>query len=228
MPRNIAALIRHADYRQLAGAPSAHQPFPLNKHGRQQARKAGNAICQLAHENGWSVDTDIQSSQLLRAWETARLVADCLGPLYTISCHADLAERSVGSAANLTIQQIETVIREDPRFPELPENWKSNSLFRLPLQGAESLLEAGERVARHLDEVMRQRATHISGDSVKLFIGHGAAIRHAAYHLEIISFDDIARLSMHHARPVYFEFSDGRWSRIDGEWKVRKSFAELD
>ena len=44
MPRLIAALIRHGDYRQLPDTPSAHQPFPLTDLGEHQAREAAAAL----------------------------------------------------------------------------------------------------------------------------------------------------------------------------------------
>ena len=38
MARKFAALIRHGDSQQLAGTPSAHQPFPLTGEGFAQGR----------------------------------------------------------------------------------------------------------------------------------------------------------------------------------------------
>ena len=140
----------------------------------------------------------------------------------------DLAERGLGSAANLSISAIEAIIREDPRFEELPADWKSNSGFRLPLQGAESLLEAGERVAAHIGRQMKALASQqTSGDTLKLFVGHGAAFRHAAYHMGVISYEQIAQLSMYHAQPVFLEYrADDGWEHIGGEWKVRAEHSE--
>jgi 2,3-bisphosphoglycerate-dependent phosphoglycerate mutase len=120
------------------------------------------------------------------------------------------------------MSQIEAVIREDPRFPELASDWKSNSYFRLPLQGAESLMESGERVAAHLNQSMAALANSSENDTLKLFIGHGAAFRHAAYRLGVLPFEQIAQLSMYHAQPVYLEYlSEDRWQHVGGNWKVR-------
>jgi hypothetical protein len=59
-------------------------------------------------------------------------------------------------------------------------------------------------------------------DCVKLFVGPGAAFRHAACVLGAMPFGNIARLSMFHALPVYLEVSDsGDWQHIGGEWKIR-------
>jgi 2,3-bisphosphoglycerate-dependent phosphoglycerate mutase len=171
---------------------------------------------------GWSLHPLIDSSNLLRAWQTARIIGDGLG-LDEIEGFDALAERGLGSAANLNLAQIGEILRLDPRFEEPPRDWKSNSHYRLPLQGAESLLEAGERVAGHLRNRMAELTGQVEGDWVKLFVGHGAAFRHAAYHLGVLGFDDIARLSMYHAQPVYLEYlPDGSWRQVAGEWKVRK------
>jgi 2,3-bisphosphoglycerate-dependent phosphoglycerate mutase len=222
MSRYIAALVRHGDYHQLPDTPSAHQPFPLNEEGEGQARAAIARIRRVIEGQGWSLHPLIDSSNLLRAWQTARIIGDGLG-LDEIEGFDALAERGLGSAANLNLAQIGEILRLDPRFEEPPRDWKSNSHYRLPLQGAESLLEAGERVAGHLRNRMAELTGQVEGDWVKLFVGHGAAFRHAAYHLGVLGFDDIARLSMYHAQPVYLEYlPDGSWRQVAGEWKVRK------
>lgn len=228
MARLIAALIRHGDYHQLPDTPSAHQPFPLTDTGRQQALRAVTKLqLQAGHEH-WQIAETIHSSELLRAWETARIISEHLDGGHKVTAFADLAERGMGSAANLTIGQIEEIVLNDPRVDVLPEDWKSNSRFRLPLQGAESLLEAGERVAGHLSRTMAELAQQATEDSLQVFVGHGAAIRHAAYVLGILRFDEIARLSMYHADPVYFEYSAHSWQHVAGNWKVRDQKHELD
>jgi 2,3-bisphosphoglycerate-dependent phosphoglycerate mutase len=225
MTRRIAALLRHGDYRQLPGAPSAHQPFPLTEAGEQQASEAAALLADDIQEHGWQLQAVIDSSCLLRGWQTAMLVSEQLRRLSDTACEVRsfpaLAERCVGSAANLTIAEIEAIVEADPRYPPLPENWKSDSHFCLPLQGAESLMQAGERVAVHLRERMALHA-EAAHDCIKLFVGHGAAFRHAACVLGAMPFEDIARLSMYHARPVYLEVSDsGDWRHIGGEWMIR-------
>jgi broad specificity phosphatase PhoE len=234
MARLIAALIRHGDYAQLPDTPSAHQPFPLNAAGEQQAREAAVLLRDACKRNGWQLEACIDSSRMLRAWQTARIIAFELADLvpsgFTVASFDALAERSVGAAANLSMLQIEDIIHRDPRFPDLPEGWKSDSHYRLPLQGAESLVEAGERVAAHL----RQRTTGLAAghevSRLKLFVGHGAAMRHAAWHLGVLEYGQIAQLSMYHGRPVFLECrSDGSWSHAGGGWKVRAPNAvEMD
>ncbi len=226
MPRLIAALVRHGAYQQLADTPSAHQPFPLVAEGAGQAHAGGEWLRQQLLEQQLALCPQVDSSRLLRAWQTAQVMLEPLQGSFAkppqIECFDELAERCVGSLANLSIAQIEAVVREDPRYPPLPPNWKSDSRFRLPLQGAESLLEAGERVAGHLRTRMAALAGTVSVDTLKLFVGHGAAFRHAAYHLGVLDFEDLARLSMHHAQAVLLEYEPtGDWRHVGGHWKVR-------
>jgi broad specificity phosphatase PhoE len=234
MGRLIAALIRHGDYVQLPNTPSAHQPFPLNPAGEQQAREAAALLRDVCARNGWQLESCIDSSRMLRAWQTARIIAfelaDMVPSGLTVTSFDALAERCVGSAANLSVAQIEDIIHRDPRFPDLPAGWKSDSHYCLPLQGAESLVDAGERVAAHL----RQRTAGLSQtrdtQCLKLFVGHGAAMRHAAWHLGVLGFEQVAQLSMYHGRPVFIEcLPDGSWQHVGGDWKVRQQdVVELD
>ncbi len=230
MTRRIAVFVRHADYQQLANTPSALQPFSLTVNGVKQAKQAAADFNQYISQRDWLLVSEIDSSPLLRAWQTAMLFKSettlSNSDLMSVVSFDELVERSVGSVANLTTEQIEKVVEQDPRFNSLPENWKSNSHFKLPFIGAESLLDAGKRVAQHLSERMFA-LPQIEQTQVKLFVGHGASFRHAAYQLGIISFDDIARLSMYHAQPLYFEyFEDGHWQHIAGDWKVRATHSD--
>ncbi|HIJ26497.1 MAG TPA: hypothetical protein HPP65_14040 [Gammaproteobacteria bacterium] len=236
MGRRIAAIIRHGDYQQIADSPSALQPYPLNVKGEQQAATAATTIEQLLLENQWQLVPTIDSSQQLRGWQSAHIILTALSANgqqnLQIESFDALAERSTGAAANLTTAQIRTVIENDPRYPELPQGWKSDSRFRLPLQGAESLLEAGLRVARHLSQRLstlpiQEQEQEQEQDQLKLFVGHGAAFRHAAYHLGVLKFSQIAKLSMYHCTPILLEQqSDDCWRQIGGEWKIRNAGSE--
>lgn len=232
-PRVIAALLRHGDYHQLAKTPSALQPFPLNNQGVEQAERAVSLLQRILAMFGWSLHPVIDSSRQLRAWQTADLVRQGLrretGLPMEIHEFDALAERSLGSACNLTIRQIESVLQADPRYPEPPSDWKSDSHYRLPLQGAESLMEAGDRVARHLEGRLAELRSEVVRDTVKLFVGHGAAFRHAAYRLGVLEFGQIATLSMHHCRPVFLERQyAGDWRHLTGEWKLRVQGETID
>ena len=222
MSRHIAAIVRHGEYNQLPDVPSAHQPFSLTDEGREQAESGARELLETLKENGWSIDPTIDCSQMLRAWQTAQVVSEVCGAT-TLESFDALAERGLGCAANLTIAQIEDILGDDPRHAAPPPNWKSDSHYRLPLQGAESLLEAGHRVAGHMMGRMSELTDSGGGGKpVKIFVGHGAALRHAAFHLGVLKFEQIAGLSMHHGRPVFLETAtDGPWRHVAGKWKVR-------
>jgi 2,3-bisphosphoglycerate-dependent phosphoglycerate mutase len=233
MARTIAALIRHGEYYQQADTPSAHQPYALSTQGKTTVLDEADSFAVLLEQQAWSVAQRIDSSNMLRAWQTAMIFVERLYehamPSKLIDSYDELAERGVGSVANLTIQQIEQIIVEDPRYEEPPQGWKSDSHYCLPFQGAESLLQAGIRVAEHLQQQMEKLRAEADVDSVKLFVGHGASFRHAAYHLGILEFEQLAQLSMHYAHPVLVEYlDDGSWRHIGGDWKIRSADNGLD
>ena len=231
MARLIAALIRHGDYHQLPDTPSAHQPWPLNSAGETQAQEGVQRLHDIIVLNDWTLVPSIDSSRLLRAWQTAVIFASGLADLAAstpqIESYDELAERCVGCLANLTIAQIEAVLHQDPRVSDPPADWKADSHYRLPLQGAESLLEAGERVAGHLSKSMAGLLPD-DHDRIKIFVGHGAAFRHAAYHLGVLAFEQIRQLSMFHCQPVMIEYlPGGQWRHVEGDWKVRPEYSQF-
>lgn len=216
------ALIRHGAYHQRADVPSAQQPFPLTALGEAQARRCGEDLAQLIAREGLVLESVAHSSRQLRAWQTARIACDVLadhGHLLEIRQTSALSERAVGSAANLTLADIEAVLEADPRFERPPPGWKSDSDYCLPLEGAESLMMAGERVAAHL----RQEVIGKPDRTLTLCFGHGASFRHAAHRLGVLTRDDIARFSMHHAHPLQLCYNpDGTWVHSGGAWKLRQ------
>lgn len=245
----VAAIVRHGSYRQPDATPSAHLPHPLTAQGRGEAEAGAEQLVEFAKRHSLAVWPAVDASRLLRAWETASLIASALPselvssePAAAVAAGAEparlgvpgpidqafvaafdaLNERSVGSAANLSLEEIEAVIAADPRHHALAPGWKSNSTHRLPLPGAESLLEAGARVAAHLEQRMATLAAAVERDTLKVFVGHGGAFRHAAALLGLLDLAEVRRLSMHHAQPLLLERGeDGRYTLLDGAWKVR-------
>lgn len=224
----LIAVLRHADYRQPADTPSALLPYPLTEAGEAQAREAGEGLAGFLSKTGLELHPTIDCSHMLRAWQTARIIADTLGGAgYTtpaIDEFDGLAERSVGAAANLTVHEIERILAEDPRFDAPPAGWKSSRDFRLPLQGAESLADAGRRVAAHLNE----RADGLDEGQLKLIVGHGASIRHAACELGLFAADEVGRYSMYHAAPIFLSRVGADWRQEGGEWKRREQAGDSD
>ncbi len=226
----IIALIRHGDYLQRANTPSAWQPYPLNEQGKIQAQQAAQALHDFIQEQALHLHPCIDTSSMLRSWQTASIILETLHTRYPyLTLHSDnaLGERCVGSAANLTVTEIEDILQADPRYPAPPKNWKSDSFYQLPIAGAESLMQAGQRVAAHIQRCVQDlESQNTSTPLLKIFVGHGAAFRHAAYHLGIIPLHKLLTLSMYHAKPVYIQYQHNKYQHYAGEWKIRNGQAQ--
>ncbi|MCP8899308.1 histidine phosphatase family protein [Gilvimarinus xylanilyticus] len=218
------ALIRHGDYRQKANTPSAHQPYPLTPAGENQAEACAEQLNALAAELELNISSCIHTSPLLRAWQTGDIIRRRWGdPNIQLQQTQALSERCVGSVANLTIAEIEQLLRADPRYPRPPLNWKARSDYCLPFPGAESLNQAGKRVADYINQLCETAPAH----SLTPLVGHGAAFRHGACALGILSPEDVARLSMFHAQAVIIAQTDAGWIHLAGQWKPRPSPREF-
>lgn len=219
------ALVRHGSYAQAPNTPSAGQPWSLTPTADAQCREGAAEIAAIAGRLGLSVHPVIHSSVLLRAWQTAGRLALALGlDVDAIATSEDLIERSVGSFANLSLTDIETALAGDPRWSVPPPGWKSDPHYRLPCPGAESLLEAGARVAGYLRGLA---ATATDGELV-VIVGHGAAFRHAAVVLGVLALEAAQGFSMHHARPVVLRHTNETCEQVAGHWKVRASEPATD
>jgi 2,3-bisphosphoglycerate-dependent phosphoglycerate mutase len=217
--------MRHGTFHQPADVPSAHLPHGLTDEGRTEAERGARMLFQLAQENGLSIHPVIDCSRLRRASETAHIAARILsernGTSFEIVEFDDLAERSLGAAANLTVAEIERIVAEDGRFTPLPKGWKRNPQIVLPFQGAESLLTAGYRVAAHLSKCTKE----LGPDALKVVVGHGGAFRHAAHALGVLRMDEVATLSMYCGEAVTLRYGAHGWSHFAGRWKPRKGAA---
>lgn len=216
----LHAVLRHGAYAQWQGVPSARQPWALTKEGMAQARAGAGRLHEMLSEHAVPPSPVIHCSRQLRAWQTADLLAEGLRALgheiTDVRETSALAERGLGSAANLTVDEIEAAMSADPRHARPPQGWKSDSDYCLPLEGAESLMMAGARVATHLD------LTGKPGGLV-IHVGHGASFRHACHHLGLLTRAQIARFSMFHARPsLICHEPGGKWRHLAGAWKIRE------
>lgn len=220
----MIAFIRHGAYEQLKNVPSALQPFPLTPEGEQEVRCQARAFGVWLAAQNLRLETQVDTSTLLRAWQTAKIYVEELSAFFDdapiVASFPALCERSVGAVANLPIDEIERILALDPRFDSPPNNWKSDSYYCLPFDGAESLWQAGERVATHVRDWQQQA---VDNGRIKLLVGHGASIRHAACHLNVINFCDIKRLSMFYGHPIVFDFTGGpSIEKRFGDWKQRQ------
>lgn len=216
------AFIRHGSYHQKPNVPSAWQPYALDSHGIEQSQLAAQKLIEFSNNHKLDLPKQIFCSNLLRAWETAKVISENLANQSNIESHAELNERSVGALANLSVQEIDDILQTDPRFEHPGFVWKSDSNYRLPFDGAESLMDAGQRVA---DFIQQQASQQTDFNQLQVFVGHGASFRHAAHLMGILEFEQIKQLSMHYAHPMFFKWDSEqqKFIHMDGAWKVRTS-----
>lgn len=133
-----------------------HLDIPLNERGRWQAQRLARA---LAARDSLQA---IYSSDLSRAHETARAIAEATGaPLAT---HVGLRERGFGVFEGKTYVEIEKT------WPEESERWRKRDPHWAP-QGGESLLQTRERILRTLHEL----AARHPGEQIVL-VAHGGVM----------------------------------------------------
>lgn len=224
--RRIAAFVRHGHFERPEGVASAHSLFPLSERGRDQARNAADPILELCEEMSLELDPRIEASQLLRAWETANLIAESLetrtGKRFHVLQRDELVERGLGSCANMPFDQIRAMLATDPRLGALPEGWRRMPEFRLPVQGAESLMQAGARTATRVATSLDSIPAEDPRDLMRLFVAHSGCLRHAAVQLGALDVRVVPGLSMDFAQSVFVEkLGNGDWIHIAGQFKKR-------
>jgi probable phosphoglycerate mutase len=133
-----------------------HLDIPLNETGQWQAQRLARALAMRDAIHA------IYSSDLLRAHDTARAIADATGA--PLSTHMGLRERSFGAFEGKTFVEIETTWPEDSR------RWRQRDLDWAP-QGGETLLQLRERITRTLHEL----AARHTGEQIVL-VAHGGVM----------------------------------------------------
>lgn len=221
--RRIAAFVRHGDFDRPENTASAHSPRALSQLGHAQARAAAVRIAGLCRDHGLTIDERIEASQLLRAWQTAMVLASELTPETGRTHHViqrdELIERGLGSAANLTFAEITELLGADPRLGPLPEGWRRMPEFRLPVPGAESLMQAGARVAARVAASIDSIPDDDPRDVARLFVAHSGCLRHAAVVLGAVDVRHVAGLSMDFLGCVLLEKKpNGDWVHLAGEF----------
>lgn len=223
--RRLAALVRHGHFPRPDGVASAHLPLPLSPDGRGHARDAGLEIARIAEEQGFQLDETIEASQLLRAHETATVIAETLtreiGRNFEVVDRDDMLERGLGSCANLRFDEIEALLAADDRLDPLPEGWRRIPEFRLPVPGAESQMEAGRRTAARIDGSLAAMPAGPE-DRMRIFVAHGGCLRHASVVKGALAIERVTEVTMDYGQVVAVERRpDGSWQRAVGEWKER-------
>ena len=224
--RRVAAFIRHGHFDRPENVASAHSLFALSATGRDQARNAVDPILDCCEELGLEIDSRIEASQLLRSWETANLIAEALasrtGRRFHVLARDELVERGLGSCANMTFDRIHEMLSDDPRLPPLPEGWRRMPEFRLPVQGAESLMQAGARTAARVATSLDSIPADDSRDVMRLFVAHSGCLRHATVALGALDVRVVAGLSMDFAQSVFVEkLPNGDWIHVAGQFNKR-------
>lgn len=153
-------LVRHGETDwNASGRWQGQADVPLNPNGRAQALALGAALRE----------TDVRaiaSSDLARASETARIVAEGLG-LGVDHFDAGLRERSLGVFDGLTRDECATLH---------PQAWQDWLEHRRPPTGAEADRDLAVRVTAAIGRVVGRLG---DGGAPVLVVSHGGAIRAA-------------------------------------------------
>ncbi len=225
--------LRHGHYHQPKNVPSALLPHPLTDEGMQQCQTGAEKLWSILKTHKLALPPALESSSALRAFQTASILAAQLaqnaGLQLPILETDQLTERSMGAMANLSVSEIEAILDKDPRYALPPQGWKSSRNYKLPYPGAESLAEAGKRVAEHIVKPTRFLGQYPSlQQQVRILVGHGASFRHACVELGILSEQEVKKYSMYHAEPLYFKHENNGWKLISGAWKIRQQQDQPD
>lgn len=171
-----------------------HADIPLNEAGRAQAR-------DLALELEDASFQAVYSSPLLRAYETAAILAESLE--LEIERTDDLMEVDVGSWSGLTRVEVEA------RFPQGFRRWLD---YGHGWDDGETYDELGTRVVSGLQRIA---ATH--PETTILAVTHGGPIRSALAAADGVEFGE-ARRSIHvigNCAVVRLALRDGKLERVD-------------
>jgi 2,3-bisphosphoglycerate-dependent phosphoglycerate mutase len=222
--RRVVGLVRHGHFDRPKNTASAHRILPLSPAGREQARNGVDAIAALCENESLELDTTIEVSQLLRAWQTGAILAETLfertGKTFSVEEHDEIIERGLGSCANLRFDEIEATLALDPRLAPLPVGWRRIPDFCLPVQGAESLMQAGTRTAAYIEASMASIPEDDSRDLLRLFVAHSGCLRHAAVALGVVPKSEVSQLSMDFCQTILLEDSPAiGWNHLAGQWK---------
>ena len=129
--------------------------IPLNETGRWQAQRLALALA------GEPIST-IYASDLLRAWETARAIANATGQ--ALQAHEGLRERGFGVFQGKTFAEIEAA------WPDQTLRWRKRDPHWAP-EGGESLVDLRERITQTASDLA---ARHM-GEQIVL-VAHGGVM----------------------------------------------------
>ncbi len=128
---------------------------PLTELGRTQAKKAGQKLKNEINAREFKLFT----SDLLRAFQTAKIMSNCLG--LPISVNTNFRERNFGIGTGKTKEWFEQ------NFLPIPDKGR---LDHTPIEGAETIREFNHRIITGLEEVENSKLLKI------IIITHGGVI----------------------------------------------------
>lgn len=172
--------------------------IPLSDVGHHQAAVAARALVFVL---AGREPLRIVSSDLSRAYETARAFAVALG-VPEVEQHVELRERHVGDWSGLTVREI------NQRWPGMLDDWRSGTSIQLP--GGEHEDVFRDRIFQSFSTIVEEAS--LSGVTTVL-VSHGGAIRTIESLLHIES------------RPV--ANVSGRWFFWDGKGVVPGDIVDL-
>ena len=150
--------IRHGETAwNVDGRLQGHRDIPLGDTGRVQARRLAQALAGRG-----DIDA-IVSSDLSRALETARIVAEAQG--LPVTTDIGLRERCFGDFEGRTFAEVSAA------WPAEAERWRRRDPDWVPPGGGESLLLFRERVTQTVQVLAAQNA----GKTLALFT-HGGVL----------------------------------------------------
>jgi 2,3-bisphosphoglycerate-dependent phosphoglycerate mutase len=175
-----------------------HLDIPLNETGKIQAKQ----LIPILKKNAIEV---ILSSDLMRALQTAQIVADELG--ISVHSHAGLREAHLGKAQGLTRREIESLFGE-----ELVTRWKSSKLTDADISypDGETGKQIMERVFSTLEKFLQDYPTYQRIGVAS----HGGVIRRI-----------MQKLLPPHSPPI--PIPNGVIYRLTYDKKTRKFFTEI-
>lgn len=128
---------------------------PLTKLGRAQAKKAGQRLKNEINATEFKLFT----SDLLRAFQTAEILSDCLG--LQISVNTNFRERNFGIGTGKTKEWFKQ------HFLPIPDKGR---LDHTPIEGAETIREFNHRIITGLEEIDNSKQSKI------IIVTHGGVI----------------------------------------------------
>src|SRR3990172_9681273 len=175
------ALIRHGESQWNAkGYWTGWYDIGLTEKGREEARRAGQAISDITFHHGFTSD-------LKRAWETLEIIKQSLGlTKMRTRRQSEFKERHYGRYAGKNKWKIKELVGEE-KFIGIRRGWD------VPIPEGETLKDVHKRVVKGYKKHI---LPHIKKGENIIFTAHGNSIRALIKHLEKVPDEDIASVEI--------------------------------